>query len=115
MVTFIFSAGLKPEGTVQSCCVILGSITQSKYYIGALREAYLPNLQVFFLLGPSFIPAGLALRKLPFSPTKLDTPLSQLSLFWLWQAALFVSVMYYTKGSPSGGGFNARSCYFSTL
>ena len=26
----ILSAGLKPEGTVQSCCVILGSITQSK-------------------------------------------------------------------------------------
>ena len=89
--TIILSARLKPEGTVQSCCVILGSITQSKYNFEALREAYLPTLQVFFLLEPLPIPAGFALRKLPFSPTKLDTPIEPTQLR-LWQAALFVFI-----------------------
>ena len=49
-LTHILSAGLSPEGTVQSCCVILGFITQSKYNIVALREAFLPNLQVLLPL-----------------------------------------------------------------
>ena len=111
MDTYILSAGLKPEGTVQSCCVILGSITQSKYNLEALREAYLPTLQVFFLLEPLLIPAGISLRTLPFSPTKLDTPLSQLSFGCGKLRYLYL----HTKGSPSGVGFNARSCYYSTL
>ena len=66
-LTHILSAGLTPEGTVQSCCVILGFITQSKYLYGALREAYLPKFQVFLLLEPPSIPVGFALRKLPSS------------------------------------------------
>ena len=55
------------NGTAQSCCVILGFITQSKYLYEALREAYLPKFQVFLLLEPPFIPAGFALRILPSS------------------------------------------------
>ena len=94
MVIYPVSARLKPEGTVQSCCVILGSITQSKYLYGALKEAYLPNLQVCFFLEPLHIPVGFALRKLPSSPTKLDTPLSQLS-FGCSSSAICI----YTKGS----------------
>ena len=94
MVSSIVSAGLTPEGTVQSCCVILGFITQSKYNSGALREAFLPNLQVLLLESHPFIPPGLALRKLPFSPTKLDTPLSQLSF-----GCVSSAICIYTKGS----------------
>ena len=54
-LTHILSAGLAPEGTVQSCCVILGFITQSKYNIGVFREAFLPNLQVLLPLGALFL------------------------------------------------------------
>ena len=103
MVIYIVSARLKPEGMVQSCCVILGSITQSKYLYGALKEACLPNLQVCFFLEPPNIPVGLALRKLPSSPTKLDAPLSQLSFGCGKQRYL-----YLYKGESSGVGFNAR-------
>ena len=91
MDTYIVSAGLKPEGTVQSCCVILGFITHSKYYFEALREAYLPNLQVLLFPEPLFIPAGFSHRKLSFSPTKLDTQFEPTQLR-LWQAVLFVFI-----------------------
>ena len=53
-LTHILSAGLTPEGTVQSCCVILGFITQSIIIFGALREAFLPNLQVLLPLEPRY-------------------------------------------------------------
>ena len=100
MVIYPVSARLKPEGTVQSCCVTLGSITfKSKYYFGGLRQAYLPTLQVFFLLEPSLIPAGISLRTLSFSPTKLDTPLSQLSF-----GCGKLRYMYLYKGEPQWSG-----------
>ena len=95
----IVSARLKPEGTVHSCCVILGSITQSNYYFGALREAYLPTLQVLLLLEPRHIPAGFSLRTLSFSPTKLDTPLSQLSF-----GCGKLRYLYLYKGEPQWSG-----------
>ena len=90
MDTFIVSARLTPEGTVQSCCVILGSITQSKYYYGALREAFLPTLQVLFLPEPPLSlqgsPSGSSLLA-RLSWTHLEP--TQLRL---WQAALFVFI-----------------------
>ena len=91
--TSFFSIRLQPEGTVQSYCVILGSITQSKYLYGASREAYLPKIQVFHLLGPSLSLQGFPCRTLSSSPTKLDTPWSQLRLLSV-KAVLFVYNFY---------------------
>ena len=66
MVIYLVSARLKPEGTVQSCCVILGFITQSKYFYMGLREAYLPTLQVLFLLDAIFYPCRARPQEAPF-------------------------------------------------
>jgi len=98
------------NGTAQSCCVILGFITQSKYLYGALREAYLPKFQVFLLLEPRFIPAGFALRKLPSSQTKLDTPLEPTQLRLCKQCYLY----FRYKGESVEGVLTHDLCYFST-
>ena len=108
MDTIIVSARLTPEGTVQSCCVILGSITQSKYFYVVLREAFLPTLQVLFLLDATFYPCRFSCRKLPFSPTKLDNT-SQLSFCCGRQRYL-----YLYKGESSREGFNTR-CHATSL
>ena len=76
-------------------------------------EDHLPLIQVLLHLESLPIPAGYSLGKLSFSLTKLDTPLSQLSFGCGKQCYLYSNVLY--KGEICGGGFNARSCYFSTL
>ena len=97
-LTHIFSAGLTPEGTVQSCCVILGFITQSKYYTGPRGRLSCPISKFSSFLSHPFIPVGFALRKLPFSPTRLDTPLSQLSF-----GCVSSAICIFTKGSQWRG------------
>ena len=58
---------LGPEGTVQSCCVVLGAITQRNYDFIALREDYRPFLLVLPFRVVSYLylllvlPAGFSL------------------------------------------------------
>ena len=87
-----------------SLAVLFWGLLHKVNIIRALREAYLPTLQVFFLLEPLLIPAGISLRTLPFSPTKLDTPLSQLSFTAVASSAICISNVLY-KGEPQWRGF----------
>ena len=101
MVTYLVSARLKPEGTVQSCCVILGSITQSKYMYGGLEGGFLAQ-------SPSSPPSRATLLSLQGSPSGSSLlarlswthPLSQLSFGCGKQRYL-----YFYKGELPVEGF----------
>ena len=79
MDTYLFDETVtRGEGTVL-LCYFWGLLPKVNIYTGALVKTYLPTLQVLLRLELSTSLQGPPYRSLSFSPTKLDTPLSQLS------------------------------------
>ena len=100
MDIFYFGKTETRVGRYSLVVLFWGLLPEVNIILGALREAFLPKLQVLLLPEPLLIPAGFALRKLPFSPTKLDTPLSQLSF-----GCGKLRYLYLYKGEPQWSGF----------
>ena len=89
-------------GRYSLAVLLWGLLPEVNIYTVALREAFLPTLQVFLFLEPLFYPCRFSCRKLPFSPTKLDL-VCQLSFTAVAGSAICISNELYKGEHPVEG------------